>query len=89
MCKVEQDMEVRKAAKQMEVLWRGTKSFGDSADVFTANFPTGHLLQVGPSYICLLTRHGTSLGEHGQIMHGGSLPTTSAIEHTYLESDLN
>lgn len=37
----EQDMEVRKAAKQMEVLWRGAKSFGDSADVFTANFPTG------------------------------------------------
>ena len=39
-----QDMEVRKAAKQMEVLWRGAKSFEDSADVFTANFPTGHLL---------------------------------------------
>ncbi|KAL3141201.1 hypothetical protein ABBQ38_003541 [Trebouxia sp. C0009 RCD-2024] len=37
-----QDMEVRKAAKQMEVLWRGAKSFGDSADVFTANFPTGN-----------------------------------------------
>lgn len=36
-----QDMEVRKAAKQMEVLWRGAQSFGDSADVFTANFPTG------------------------------------------------
>lgn len=43
-CSVLQDMEVRKAAKQMEVLWRGAKSFGDSADVFTANFPTGHLL---------------------------------------------
>ena len=36
-----QDMEVRKAAKQMELLWRGAKSFGDSADIFTANFPTG------------------------------------------------
>ena len=42
---VVQDMEVRKAAKQMEVLWRGAKSFGDSADVFTANFPTGCILQ--------------------------------------------
>ena len=38
------DMEVRKGAKQMEVLWRGAQSFGDSADVFTANFPTGFSL---------------------------------------------
>lgn len=44
-----QDMDVRKQAKQMEMLWRGAKSFGDTADVFTSNFPTGmckkHLLQ--------------------------------------------
>ena len=34
-------MDVRKPAKQMEMLWRGAQSFGDSADVFTSNFPTG------------------------------------------------
>ena len=32
---------MRKPAKQMEMLWRGAKSFGDTADVFTSNFPTG------------------------------------------------
>ncbi|DBB01101.1 hypothetical protein WJX77_006941 [Trebouxia sp. C0004] len=37
-----QDMDVRKPAKQMEMLWRGAKSFGDTADVFTSNFPTGN-----------------------------------------------
>ncbi len=37
-------MDVRKPAKQMEMLWRGAKSFGDSADVFTSNFPTGACL---------------------------------------------
>ena len=35
-------MDKRKAAKQMEMLWRGAESFGDQADVFTANFPTGN-----------------------------------------------
>jgi len=43
---------VRKPAKQMEMLWRGAKSFGDSADVFTSNFPTGacllHLINFCP-----------------------------------------
>ncbi|KAA6428404.1 MAG: Lysosomal alpha-mannosidase [Trebouxia sp. A1-2] len=37
-----QDMDLRKPAKQMEMLWRGAKSFGDTADVFTSNFPTGN-----------------------------------------------
>ncbi len=37
-------MDVRKPAKQMEMLWRGAKSFGDTADVFTSNFPTGACL---------------------------------------------
>ena len=41
-------MTVRKPKKQLEVLWRGAKSFGNSADVFTHNFPTGML-----AYYCV------------------------------------
>ena len=39
-----QDLELRKKAKQLEFLWRGAKSFGKDADVFTGSFPTGKTL---------------------------------------------
>lgn len=38
-----QDMDKRKKLKQMEVLWRGSESYGSDADVFTGNFPAGEV----------------------------------------------
>lgn len=35
-------MEARAAKKQMEVLWRGAASFGETADVLTGNFLSGN-----------------------------------------------
>jgi len=42
-----QDMALRGKKKQFEVLWRGAKSYGSSADVLTGNFASG-----GHSYGC-------------------------------------
>lgn len=36
-----QDRALRRESKQLELLWRGAKSYGSSADVFTGNFPNG------------------------------------------------
>ncbi|KAK9842267.1 hypothetical protein WJX81_003590 [Elliptochloris bilobata] len=36
-----QDMAKRRERKEFEILWRGAQSFGDAADVFTSNWPTG------------------------------------------------
>lgn len=36
-----QDLERRKKTKELEMLWRGAKSFGKEADVFLGTFPTG------------------------------------------------
>ena len=36
-----QDLERRKQTKELEMLWRGAKSFGKEADVFLGTFPTG------------------------------------------------
>ena len=41
-----QDMDKRKRLKQMELLWRGSESFGSDADVFTGNFPAGVTVSV-------------------------------------------
>lgn len=41
-----QDLDLRKKAKQLEFLWRGARSFGDHADVFTGSFPTGKASRV-------------------------------------------
>ena len=34
-------MAKRRERKEFEMLWRGARSFGDAADVFTSNWPTG------------------------------------------------
>ena len=36
-----QDMAKRRERKEFEMLWRGARSFGSEADVFTSNWPTG------------------------------------------------
>ena len=36
-----QDLDLRKKSKELEFVWRGAKSFGSDADVFTGSFPTG------------------------------------------------
>ena len=36
-----QDMAKRRERKEFEMLWRGARSFGDAADVFTSNWPSG------------------------------------------------
>ncbi|KAK9903926.1 hypothetical protein WJX75_000663 [Coccomyxa subellipsoidea] len=36
-----QDRQLRSNTKDLELLWRGAKSYGSSADVFTGNFPFG------------------------------------------------
>ncbi|BDA45668.1 Lysosomal alpha-mannosidase [Coccomyxa sp. Obi] len=36
-----QDRAQRAPEKKLELIWRGAKSFGSSADVFTGNFPMG------------------------------------------------
>ena len=38
---VRQDLALRKKQKELEMVWRGAKSFGDQADIFTGNFPDG------------------------------------------------
>jgi hypothetical protein len=38
----EQDMEVRKHDRQLELLWRGSESLGAAADLFTGNFASGN-----------------------------------------------
>ena len=43
-----QDMDVRKAGKQLEVVWRGSGSMQD-ADLFTGNFASGALAGSGSS----------------------------------------
>ena len=35
-------MDVRKRKKQMELLWRGSESLGDTAELFTGNFASGN-----------------------------------------------
>ena len=37
----QQDLERRKKTKELEMLWRGAKSFGKEADVFLGTFPSG------------------------------------------------
>jgi hypothetical protein len=37
-----QDMELRAARQQLEFVWRGSRSFGADADVFTGNFASGN-----------------------------------------------
>ena len=34
-------MAKRRERKEFEMLWRGARSFGDAADVFTSNWPSG------------------------------------------------
>ena len=46
-------MTVRKPKKQLQVWGRGAKSFGDSADVFTHNFPTGMIAPLYPTFQAL------------------------------------
>ncbi len=41
LCALLKDMAVRGPKKQFEVLWRGAKSYGPSADVLTGNFASG------------------------------------------------
>lgn len=36
-----QDMELRKARRSLELVWRGAASYGQCADVFTHNYFTG------------------------------------------------
>lgn len=36
-----QDMARRKPRKELELVWRGAKSFGAEADIFMGNFPDG------------------------------------------------
>jgi len=37
-----QDMDVRRRKKQLELLWRGSESLGDTAELFTGNFASGN-----------------------------------------------
>ena len=51
-----QDMAIRGAKKQFELVWRGAKSYGSSADVLTGNFASGTFRMPGllPAYLpCL------------------------------------
>lgn len=36
-----QDMAIRGPKKQFEMVWRGAKSYGSSADILTGNFASG------------------------------------------------
>ena len=79
---------MRKGAKQMEVLWRGAKSFGDSADVFTANFPTG-LLHAAHHVITVLIIHpaSTLIARPSCLLHDVCMLTGCTITqmmHAYL-----
>jgi hypothetical protein len=37
-----QDMAVRKEAKAMEMIWRGSSSWGAASDIFTQQYPSGN-----------------------------------------------
>ena len=43
-----QDMAIRGTKKQFELVWRGAKSYGSSADVLTGNFASGTALMPAP-----------------------------------------
>ena len=36
-----QDIELRKKGRQLEFMWRGTKSYGKWADIWSYAFPSG------------------------------------------------
>ena len=36
-----QDLALRKKRRELELVWRGARSFGDGADIFMGNFPDG------------------------------------------------
>ena len=59
-----QDMDVRKKAKQMELVWRGSQSYGDTAEIFTGNFPSGILLSTGSMHVRAYL-HPTASAESG------------------------
>ena len=38
-------MALRKGSKAMEVIWRGSTSWGAASDVFTHNYPSGNYVR--------------------------------------------
>ena len=61
-----QDMAIRGPKKQFELVWRGAKSYGSSADVLTGNFASGIVPMPGPlpfQVELLQLRELTSRGE--------------------------
>lgn len=44
-------MALRKAARAMEVVWRGSASWGAASDIFTHNYPSGNYVSTlrGPA----------------------------------------
>jgi alpha-mannosidase len=45
-----QDRDTRKGTKELEVVWRGSKSFGSSADIFAGIFPKNYEPPPGDFY---------------------------------------